>query len=365
METILAEPRLEDHLRTSGSLLLDEAIEDRLTLLKKTECLLKSHEFFRREIVRKGKAARHEWVAANAKAHCNELGQAILANLGVLGIPAREVSTELRRVAAEAARTRPEVPEIHRSDMAGQRKVRGHVARARTGLREGVGIYSRWAEYFHKLSSSGYPESRSEDGSETIQVRPSGRLEVLKRTVTDRDDAAVTVIEATYSRSDGSETWEKETTIRFKATEPERVRPMILDRPLPPRQEQCLTTWAWTDFLRNFIRINPDTMRFRIGQKEYVIDQYRFKEMANQHRVIRCIGLRNQLSEPYLVEIARKLAYLQRCDSENTFEVLVEDRLPWILGNIDYLVAYDEAEPRQARSSVAQHLREQAIAEAA
>jgi len=90
--------------------------------------------------------------------------------------------------------------------------------------------------------------------------------------------------------------------------------------------------------------VNPDTMRFTIGKREYQIDQYRFREMARRGPIINCLGIRGQIAEPCLSRLAEKLAYLHRSKKDGGFDSIVEDSLPWLIGNIDYFNFDDETE---------------------
>ncbi len=236
-----------------------------------------------------------------------------------------------------------------------------HPARPQRPKREGITTYSDWAEIFGELASKvpcgetrvfdGVHHSRSPDGG-CIETRyaTTGKWRILKQTVTESDAATVRVLEARFSKyfSDGSigESQETETTICFKQTVGETVRHPTNTAPLShmaPRIEPRLDKWAWHDFLRQFVRVNPDTMRFTIGKREYQIDKFRFREMAKRGPIVNCLGMRGQVAEPYLNKLAEKLAYLHRSKKDASFESIIEDSLPWLIGNVDYFTD-DETE---------------------
>ncbi len=232
--------------------------------------------------------------------------------------------------------------------------------------REGITACSNWAEQFAALAAQVPPGetrfvnhetvTRSPDGT-TIEARYAtvGKWRILKQTVTETDAATVKVVEARfskYSRDDGKigESYEKETTISFKEISSEAARqyrsrafaPLLSKDNMPPQVEPRLDQWAWQDFLRQFVHVNPDTMRFTIGNREYQIDQYRFREMARRGPIVHCLGMRGQIVEPYLSEIAAKLAYLHRAKHDASFESIIEESLPWLIGNLDFFDGYEE-----------------------
>jgi len=238
--------------------------------------------------------------------------------------------------------------------------------------REGITAYSNWAEQLAALTAEVPPGqtrfvnretvTRSPDGS-TVEARHAtiGKWKVLKQTVTETDATTVKVVEAKfshYSRDDGKikESYEKETTIRFKESPASGNNAAtlktttILHNRMPRSIEPRLDQWAWQDFLRQFVRVNPDTMRFTVGKREYQIDQYRFREMARRGPIVQCLGMRGQIGEPYLSEIAAKLAYLHRVKTDANFESIIEDSLPLLIGNIDYFNDYEEAETRPSKT---------------
>ncbi len=237
--------------------------------------------------------------------------------------------------------------------------------------REGIIAYSNWAEQFAALVAQVPPGETRFVNRETVRRSPDGnsiearyatisKWRILKQTVTETDAATVKVVEAKfskYSRDDGKigESYEKETTICFKESPAPGNNAAtlktatILHNRMPPSIEPRLDRWAWQDFLRQFVRVNPDTMRFTVGNREYQIDQYRFREMARREPIVHCLGMRGQIGEPYLSEIAAKLAYLHRSKHDASFESIIEDSLPWLIGNIDYFNDYDEEETRPSK----------------
>lgn len=262
-----------------------------------------------------------------------------------------------------------------------QKLVQPPVRRFQKFRREGITACSNWAEQFTGLAAQVPPGetrfvnretvTRSPDGN-TIETRYAtvGKWRVLKHTVTETDVTIVKIVEAKfskYSRDDGKigESYEKETTISFKATANEGVRqyrsgafaPLLSKDNLPPQVEPRLDRWAWYDFLRQFVRVNPDTMRFTIGNREYQIDQYRFREMARRGQIVQCLGIRGQVAEPYISQLAEKLAYLHRTKQYATFETIIEESLPWLIGNLDY---FDDSYEETRKTTMQQFQRPRA-----
>lgn len=149
-----------------------------------------------------------------------------------------------------------------------------------------------------------------------------------------------------------------ETNVPTAPTVPNRIRVRMGQHTYEPNA--CVGTLdfnALRTILYNKVRMGNGS--FTIGEKTYPTADYRISK--DKIDVTSYVGMRGQLVSPTLNAIASKLSYLQRVSSEaNDYNTLLEKRLPWLLANID---AFDETRP--ARSPEAQHLREQAIVEAA
>ena len=148
-----------------------------------------------------------------------------------------------------------------------------------------------------------------------------------------------------------------ETDVPTAPTVPNRIRVKTEQHTYEPNA--CVGTLGFNalrTILYNKVRMGNGS--FTIGEKTYPTADYRISK--DKIDVTSYVGMRGQLASPYLNAIASKLSYLQRVSPEaNDCNTLLEKRLPWLLANID---AFDETRP--ARSPAAQHLREQAIAEA-
>jgi len=355
MQAVLVSPASAESYPLGGDA---EAQVERLESLEKfRELLLRYEQSFASMKKISAKRLRNDYVGSVA-----EIGAELSTALQAAGLLPYRKGETLRLVEAEITAAR----KLSKRTL----PIRGpgrqlqsfrHLARPQRPRREGITTYSDWAEIFAELASNvpcgetrvfgGTHHSRSPDGG-CIETRyaTTGKWRILKQTVTESDAATVKVLEARFSKyfSDGSigESWEKETTMRFKQTVGETVRHPTDTAPLShmaPRIEPRLDKFAWHDFLRQFVHVNPDTMRFTIGKREYQIDQFRFREMAKRGPIVNCLGMRGQVAEPRLSKLAEKLAYLHRSKKNASFESIIEDSLPWLIGNVDYFTD-DETE---------------------
>lgn len=121
-----------------------------------------------------------------------------------------------------------------------------------------------------------------------------------------------------------------------------------------------LSPYAWRNILYHKVRVYEDA--FTIEGKNYRVADFRVsKEKLN---IAGYVGIRGQLTWPYLNAVASKLAYLQRVSPDtNDYASILQKRLPWLLANIDTLAA--ENGTSHTRSPTAQQLRERVMAEAA
>ena len=349
----------------------DQAQLTRLESLEKLRELLIRYEKISAEVKKiPAKRLVNDYVGA---AHTlAEIGAELSTQLQSTGLlpykkdTLRHVEAEIvaaKKFSAATVKPAPQTSENRRRPI----QVLRRTGRVQKPNREGITVYSRWAECFADLSARlpiGETRtvdrnhiSRNEDGN-TIETRyaTTGKWAILKRATTETDTVSIEVVEARFSKyfSDGSigESWEKETTTRFKELEVKTIDlPTAPLSKLPPRMEPRLDKWAWYDFLRQFVRINPDTMRFTIGKREYQIDQFRFKEMARRWRIVNCIGMRGQIAEPCISRMAEKAAYLHRSKHEATFDSIIEDSLPWLIGNVDYFLEVEEDELRRSKAT--------------
>lgn len=256
-----------------------------------------------------------------------------------------------------------------------------------------------------QISSCGhYTEAtRSNDGNTIALTSKFGIQKTLIRTITQRDGQVVTTVAAKYSRPvrftgrDGAVTYsdtEQETLFHFVDGTEDSVEcasmsnavegasdllstiapetTLLTDREKKRRAERgdqwdaptaptvpnrirvkagdvkhepnscigILTISAWRSVLYHKVRINPHEQTFTIEEKTYPIAQFRVSTKAPA--ITQCVGMRGQLTGPYLAKVAGKVAYLQRVSPDrNTFNTILTERLPWLLANID--IAMDES----------------------
>ena len=256
-----------------------------------------------------------------------------------------------------------------------------------------------------RVSSCGhYTEAaRSNDGNTIVLTSKFGIQKTLIRSITQRDGQVVTTVVAKYSRPvrftgrDGAVTYsdteqetifhlvdDTESAIEYTSgsnavegvsdllqtiapettlltdiekkrraergdqreaptapTVPNRIRVKAGEAKHEPNScVGILTTSAWRSILYHKVRINPREQTFTIEGKTYPIAQFRVSTKAPA--ITQCVGMRGQLTWPYLTRIAGKVAYLQRASPDrNTFNTILTERLPWLLANID--TAMDES----------------------
>ncbi len=297
-----------------------------------------------------------------------------------------------------------------------------------------------------QLPSGGQFETRKSvvrcnpDRSSSVTYKDTGLTKTLTRTLSFQGGSVVATVEVKYSRPVRFRTRDGEVVYRDTEREQTFLPPASLTKRPPeytayaqslsaqleqaeaefkkgkndslsalldrPRKSQGgLSAKMWYDFLAGFVRLDlltpvNDRMRikvrgkllendcpltFRIGNKAYAIEEYRFRPVAAKD-FSKYLSLRGHPADPLLWALAGKLAFLQRLKGKS-FEAILDETLPWLLANLDTFGEVTLAAPPytgttvavmaptmaapvlksapSVRSPIAERLREQTIREAA
>jgi hypothetical protein len=104
--------------------------------------------------------------------------------------------------------------------------------------------------------------------------------------------------------------------------------------------------WAWKVFLRQTVRFNPDTIRCKVGNREFELDKYRVQTPAittllTRKDILKATNKFGELTEPYLSNIAARLSAIQ-WGRQTDFDTVIQEHLPTFMAHTDFFGEEDD-----------------------